>query len=139
MMSRPFHFSFLVSDLAEARSFYGTVLGCPEGRSTASWIDYDFFGNQISVHRSSELPPTFDVGRVDDITVPMPHFGAILDWKSFDVLAERITQANVRFVIAPLIRFEGKSGEQRTMFLRDPSGNALEFKAFRDEAQIFAT
>lgn len=136
-MTRPFHYSFLVRDLDEARQFYGALLGCREGRSTESWVDFDFFGNHISVHLSTDPPETRDLGRVDEVTVPMPHFGAVIDWNEFDEIAERVKKANVSFVVTPRVRFAGMPGEQKTMFFRDPSANALEFKAFRDEKQIF--
>lgn len=137
-MLRPFHYSFLVRDLESTRRFYGELLGCVEGRSTASWVDFDFFGNQISAHVSERLTPVENLGKVDNITVPMPHFGAVLEWQTFQRVAERLRTAGVAFVIEPYVRFEGAPGEQATMFLFDPSGNALEFKAFRDEAQLFA-
>lgn len=135
---RPFHFSFLVSDLDEARRFYGAVLGCAEGRSAPTWVDFDFFGNQISLHLTDDVPRTRHTGKVDSIDVPMPHFGAILAWDDFHSLADRVKAANVQFVISPMIRFAGQPAEQATMFFRDPSGNALEFKAFRDEEQVFS-
>lgn len=136
-MSRPFHYSFLVTSLEETRSFYGGLLGCREGRSTATWVDFDFFGNQISAHLAGRIAATENLGKVDDIRVPMPHFGAVLRWDEFDALAARLKAAGVKFVIEPYVRFAGKPGEQQTMFLHDPSGNALEFKAFRDERQLF--
>lgn len=135
---RPFHYSFLVRDLSEARRFYGDLLGCTEGRSTTSWIDFDFFGNQISVHVAESIPQTIDAGRVDEVIVPMPHFGAVVSWADFDRLAQALKSAGTDFVIEPRLRFAGTSGEQMTMFLRDPSGNAIEFKAFRDDEAIFA-
>jgi extradiol dioxygenase family protein len=134
---RPFHYSFLVRDLASTRAFYGELLGCAEGRSTDTWVDFDFFGNQISAHTTGPVPPTVDAGVVDGVHVPMPHFGAILGWDEFQVCAKRLLDAKVAFIIPPRLRFEGQRGEQMTMFLRDPSGNAIELKAFRHDAAVF--
>src|SRR2546426_6393920 len=125
-MARPFHFAFIVTDLASTRRFYGEVLGCREGRSAETWVDFDFFGNQISAHTSGAVARTEDTGQVDGIAVPMPHFGAILAWDEFVALAERIRASKLPFVIDPRIRYAGQPGEQATMFLLDPSGNALE-------------
>ena len=133
----PFHYSFHVTDLAAARRFYGGLLGCAEGRSTASWVDFDFFGNQLSLHLG-EPSPTSDTGKVDGIAVPMPHFGAVIGWKEFQALAEKLTASGIAFVVTPRVRFAGEPGEQATMFFRDPSGNALELKALRDPARVFA-
>lgn len=134
----PFHLAFPVTDLAAARAFYGGVMGCPEGRSSDEWIDFDFFGHQIVAH----LAPASGSAHhnpVDGHEVPVPHFGIVLDWDDFNGLAERVKQAGVKFEIEPYLRFEGKPGEQMTMFFKDPSGNALEFKAFRNrEKQLFA-
>lgn len=135
--TRAFHYSFFVGDLEATRRFYAHVLGCAEGRSTATWVDFDFFGNQISAHTTGTVVPTEAKGEVDGIAVPMPHFGAILDWDEFHTLAKRIDEAGVPFVIAPRVRFEGRPSEQATMFLLDPSGNALEFKAFRHPEHVF--
>lgn len=137
-MIRPFHYSFLVNDLDEARRFYGGLLGCAEGRSTAAWVDFDFFGSQISAHLTDDVPVPRHLGKVDAIDVPMPHFGAVLRWSDFHELADRLRDSGTQFVIAPMIRFAGHPGEQATMFFRDPSGNAIELKAFRDEAKLFA-
>ena len=136
-MSQPFHFSFHVRDLNETRHFYGQILGCREGRSTGDWVDFDFFGNQISCHVTGPVSPTHDTGQVDGISVPMPHFGAILDWDQFHAAAERIRAEGMPFIIEPRGRYEGTPGEQVTMFLRDPSGNALEFKAFKHPEHVF--
>ena len=137
-MSRPrFHLAFPVRDLAEARAFYGELLGCPEGRSAADWVDFDFHGHQIVAH----LAPDEVAARtslVDGEAVPVRHFGLILapdDWRA---LAARLEVAGAAFLIQPQTRFAGQPGEQDTMFLTDPSGNALEFKAFADDAQVFA-
>jgi extradiol dioxygenase family protein len=138
----PFHLAFPVSDLALTRDFYGRVLGCPEGRSSSEWIDFDLFGHQIVAHLAPPRPP--EAGRgdhhngVDGHDVPVPHFGVVLDWDDFHALSERLRGHGVRFAIEPYVRFKGLVGEQATMFFRDPSGNALEFKAFRDRSQLFA-
>jgi extradiol dioxygenase family protein len=137
-MSSPFHYAFLVKDLASTRRFYGELLGCREGRSTEDWVDFDFFGNQISAHTSRSIAPSRDHGVVDAIKVPMPHFGAVLDWEEFHALAARLGNAGVGFVVEPRLRFEGEAGEQATMFLLDPSANAIEFKAFRHPGAMFS-
>ncbi len=139
MKQRPFHFAFLVKDLASTRRFYGRLLGCHEGRSTTTWVDFDFFGNQISAHVSRSKPQSVPCGHVDQVVVPIPHFGAILEWKAFQRLAKRLKRAKIAFVVTPQVRYQGKPGEQATMFLRDPSGNPLEFKAFRDPDEVYAT
>ena len=135
----PFHLAFPVDDLVRARAFYGGLLGCPEGRSSDEWIDFDFFGHQIVAHLA---PPRADAGAhhnpVDGHDVPVPHFGVVLDWDAFHALAQRLRDGGTRFVIEPYIRFAGQVGEQATMFFHDPAGNALEFKAFRDRSQLFA-
>ncbi len=131
-----FHHAFLVRDLEAARAFYGGALGCREGRSAATWVDFDFFGHQISLHLG-EPAVSATRGEVDGIEVPMPHFGAILGWEAFDALAARLKAADAAFVIPPRLRYGGQAAEQKTMFLLDPSGNALEFKAFRDPGAIF--
>ena len=136
-MAQPFHFSFLVTDLASTRRFYGEILGCREGRSTATWVDFDFFGNQISAHVHDVVPPPINCGQVDKIRVPIPHFGCILAWDEFNRLAERMRAAHIEFIIAPQIRYSGEPGEQATMFLRDFSGNALEFKSFKHPEHVF--
>jgi len=132
-----FHYAFLVRDLESTRHFYCEVLGCREGRSTATWVDFDFFGHQLSAHTTGTPASTQACGEVDGVTVPMPHFGAILDWEAFQSLATRIRAAGLSFIIEPLLRFAGQPAEQATMFLLDPSGNALEFKAFRNPGQVF--
>ena len=134
-----FHYAFLVRDLDAARAFYRERLGCREGRSTATWVDFDFFGHQISAHLGEPSLNPSELGQVDGTPVPMPHFGAILDWERFEALADRLRSAGTDFVLPPQVRFRGQAGEQATMFLLDPSGNALEFKAFRDPAQVFGT
>ena len=137
MSSRPFHYSFFVRDLAATRRFYGELLGCAEGRSTATWVDFDFFGHQISAHTTGSVVPTEAKGEVDGVAVPMPHFGAILGWDDFHALAVRLKGAGQSFVFEPRTRFAGQPAEQATMFLLDPSGHALEFKAFRSPEHVF--
>lgn len=139
MSERPrFHLAFPVRDLAEAREFYGQLLGCPEGRSSQEWVDFDFFGHQIVAHLSPNEAPDKAHNLVDGDLVPVRHFGAILSMADWLKLAARLTEKKVSFIIAPGLRFEGEAGEQATFFFRDPSGNALEFKAFHDEGQVFA-
>jgi uncharacterized protein len=137
----PFHLAIPVHDLADARAFYGDLLGCPEGRSSESWVDFNFFGHQLvcHLHENSSKPKSAGTSNVvDDHDVPVPHFGAVLDLETWGRLSERLKSAKIRFVIEPHIRFRGQSGEQATMFLLDPSGNAIEFKAFQDIAsQLF--
>jgi extradiol dioxygenase family protein len=134
----PFHLAFPVHDLAAARAFYGGVLGCPEGRSSPEWVDFDLFGHQIVAHHApAELAAT-PTNPVDGEDVPVRHFGLVLAWDDWHRLAERLKHAKVEFIIEPGIRFAGQVGEQATMFVRDPSGNALEFKSFKDPSQLFA-
>ena len=138
-MDRPrFHLAFPVRDLTEARAFYGGLLGCPEGRSSEAWVDFDFHGHQIVAHLSPAEVGHRATSPVDGEDVPVRHFGVILDLAEWRRLAERLTDAGTPFVIAPQIRFEGEPGEQATMFFLDPSGNALEFKAFADDRMVFA-
>lgn len=142
-MLTPFHLAVQVRDLAEARRFYGDLLGCPEGRSSDTWVDFDLFGHQFVVHVNPRLGPT---GTISDATnpvdghgVPVPHFGVVLTVPVWEQLAERLRAAGVAFVIEPYVRFRGQPGEQHTMFFRDPTGNNLEFKAFADiQASLFA-
>ncbi|MCB1599200.1 MAG: VOC family protein [Lysobacterales bacterium] len=136
-MLTPFHLAFPVHDLAAARAFYGGVLGCPEGRSSEHWIDFDLHGHQIVAHLAAASGPRIH-NPVDGHEVPVPHFGVVLEWDRFHALAERLRAQGVQFAIEPYIRFAGLPGEQATMFFYDPSGNALEFKSFRDFSQIFA-
>ena len=133
-----FHLAFPVRDLAEARAFYGQLLGCPEGRSSDEWVDFDFFGHQIVAHLSPNEAGHKAHNLVDGDAVPVRHFGAILSMTEWKKLAARLTEKKVSFIIEPGIRFEGEAGEQATFFFCDPSGNALEFKAFRHEGDIFA-
>ncbi|MEM7455983.1 MAG: VOC family protein [Planctomycetota bacterium] len=135
----PFHIAFPVTDLDAARTFYGETLGCEEGRSSDTWIDFNLFGHQIVAHYK---PPAETEAAhhnpVDGHDVPVPHFGVVLPWDQWETLAERVKAAGVEFVIEPYVRFEGEVGEQATMFFLDPAGNALEFKAFKDMSQLFA-
>jgi uncharacterized protein len=135
---RPFHLAFPVHDLHAARGFYAGVLGCDEGRSSAEWIDFNLFGHQIVAHLAADKAGTNTTNPVDGQHVPVPHFGIVLDIAGFDALAARVRAAGVDFVIPPTVRFAGLVGEQKTMFFYDPSGNALEFKAFADDSQLFA-
>jgi len=134
----PFHLAFPVDDLGTARRFYGELLGCPEGRSADHWVDFDLHGHQIVAHLAPDAAPKRASNPVDGEEVPVPHFGLVLDVDRFRELAQRLTDAGTDFVIEPYVRFEGEPGEQWTMFFLDPSGNALEFKAFRDLGQLFA-
>ena len=138
MTVRPFHLAFPVHDLAAARAFYGGVLGCAEGRSDTDWVDFDLFGHQIVAHRSPTARAADHTNPVDGHDVPVPHFGVVLTMPQWELLAERVRAADIPFGIEPHIRFRGQPGEQATMFFRDPSGNALEFKAFADDAMLFA-
>ena len=138
-MADPFHYSFFVRDLESTRRFYGDLLGCREGRSTDAWVDFDFFGNQISAHTTGAVTPIQNTGEVEGIKVPMPHFGAIVSWDAFHALAARLRDAGTAFIIEPRVRFAGQPGEQATMFLLDPSGNALELKSFRHPRGVFAS
>lgn len=133
---RPFHFAFAVDDLDAARAFYGGVLGCREGRSSKRWIDFDLYGHQIVAHLAPASARS--ISAVDGHDVPVPHFGVVLTMDDWRALADRLAAAGIDFGIAPHIRFKGQVGEQATMFFRDPSGNALEFKAFADDAMLFA-
>ncbi|AJP74103.1 VOC family protein [Sphingomonas hengshuiensis] len=138
MTLRPFHLAFPVHDLAAARGFYGGVLGCAEGRSSERWIDFDFFGHQIVAHLDAGARAVAVSNPVDGHDVPVPHFGVVLTMADWEALAARVEAAGVPFGIAPHVRFKGQVGEQATMFFCDPSGNALEFKAFGDDAMLFA-
>lgn len=134
----PFHLAFPVHDLDAAREFYGRLLGCPLGRSSDRWIDFDLHGHQIVAHLAPESAPRRDSNEVDGEDVPVPHFGLVLKMSDWEKLAERLVEAGVEFIIPPAVRFAGQPGEQATMFLLDPSGNALEFKAMADPANLFA-
>ena len=134
----PFHLAFPVDDLAAARRFYGELLGCPEGRSAPEWIDFDLFGHQIVAHLAPGQAPRRSSNAVDGEHVPVPHFGVVLEMEQWKQLANRLTDAGVDFVIEPTVRFAGQPGEQATMFFLDPAGNALEFKAMANPANLFA-
>ena len=138
MTLRPFHLAFPVHDLAAARRFYGDVMGCAEGRSSDHWIDFDFFGHQIVAHLDAEMQSHVIHNAVDGHDVPVPHFGIVLTMPQWEELAARLKAAGTKFGIEPHIRFKGEVGEQATMFFCDPSGNALEFKAFADDSRLFA-
>lgn len=133
-----FHLAFPVKDIAEARRFYGGLLGCREGRSSDAWVDFDFYGHQVVAHLAPEECGHKATSAVDDHQVPVRHFGAILPMKEWEALADRLTDAGIDFIIKPYVRFKGEVGEQATMFFLDPSGNALEFKSFADMSQVFA-
>lgn len=138
-MIYPFHLAIPVDDLTRARQFYGQIFGCPEGRSSEEWIDFNFFGHQLVVHRDPEHKSgVVHHNQVDGKHVPVPHFGVVLPWDDWQQLAGRLREANWSFVIEPGIRFAGQVGEQATMFFLDPAGNALEFKSFRNPAMLFA-
>ncbi|QUX96726.1 dioxygenase [Marinomonas sp. CT5] len=135
-MSALFHYAFHVTSLEETRAFYTQILGCAEGRSSDTWIDFDFYGHQLSLHLGVPAQTT-NTGRVGDHLVPMPHFGLILALDDWQKVAKRLTEANVVFDLAPSVRFEGLPGEQWTMFFKDPSGNAIELKGFKDLTQVY--
>ncbi len=134
---RPFHYAFKVKDIETTRDFYITILGCTEGRSTERWIDFDFFGNQLSAHISDNKPELDYCGLVDGVSVPIPHFGCVLTMDDFDRIQKKAEENNINFVVKPQTRYANLKGEQKTMFLVDFSGNPLEFKAFKDESEIF--
>ncbi len=138
-MPNPFHLAVPVHDLSAARAFYGDLLGCPEGRSDTAWIDFDLMGHQLVAHLDPAAKAAEQIHNpVDGHQVPVPHFGVVLDWDDWHALADKLKAAGQAFVIEPYIRFKGQVGEQATMFFLDPSGNALEFKAFKDMGQLFA-
>jgi len=133
-----FHLAYTVTNLDSARSFYGELLGCQEGRSTDTWVDFNFFGNQLSLHLGEVIKRSKTTSKVDDISVPMPHFGCVLDWNTFHNLADKLKSAGIQFIIEPTIRFKGMPGEQATMFFEDYSGNAIEFKTYRNPSEVFS-
>lgn len=135
----PFHLAFAVTDLPATRDFFEGLLGCEVGRTSERWIDFNFFGHQVTAHLINEPLSTTETNPVDGQSVPSRHFGAILAWDDWQALSVRLRQANIAFLIEPTIRFEGEVGEQATMFFHDPSGNAIEFKAFKDTSMIFAS
>ncbi|NQY60679.1 VOC family protein [Cognatishimia sp.] len=133
-----FHLAYHVTDLDKARAFYGGLLGCAEGRSTDTWVDFDFFGHQISLHLGKPFETT-NTGKVGDHMVPMPHMGVILPMEDWQMLADRLTEEGLEFELAPFVRFAGEPGEQGTMFFRDPSGNPIEVKGFAEASGVFAS
>jgi extradiol dioxygenase family protein len=137
-MLTPFHLAYHVTDLDAARSFYGETLGCAEGRSTETWVDFDFFGHQISLHLGTPFETTH-TGKVGEHLVPMPHLGLVLGYDAWRALADRLEAAGTDWVLPPSVRFEGEPGEQWTMFFRDPAGNPIEVKGFRDLSGVFAS
>lgn len=134
----PFHLAFPVTDLAKTRDFYAGLLGCAVGREDARWIDFDFFGHQISAHLVDAMPVPGPTNEVDGKAIPVRHFGAVLDWGNWHGLAERLRESDIAFLIEPHIRFAGQVGEQATLFIQDPCGNGLEFKSFKDPQRLFA-
>ena len=134
----PFHLAFKVKDIESTRKFYVDLLGCSEGRSTEHWIDFNFFGHQLSAHISANIPALDYCGKVDGISVPIPHFGCVLPTQQFKEIQQRLEKANFEFVVKPYTRYEGKTGEQLTMFIIDYSGNPIEFKAFKNQEEMFA-
>ena len=132
----PFHLAIPVHNIEEARKFYGFLLTCSEGRSSNSWIDYNFFGHQLVVHLVKDIKPK-SFNYVDGKNIPVPHFGIVLEWQDWELIKEKLEKSNMDFIVKPYVRFKGEVGEQATMFILDPSGNALEFKAFRNMDQLF--
>ncbi|HAA15811.1 MAG TPA: glyoxalase [Cytophagales bacterium] len=139
MAATPFHLAFPVKNLHDTRSFYEGILGCSVGRTSESWIDFNFFGHQVTAHLKPEELTEAHTNAVDGKSVPVRHFGAILEWEAWHALADKMKELSTDFIIEPHIRFPGEVGEQATMFFLDPSGNALEFKSFRDKNQVFAS
>ena len=133
-----FHLAYTVSDLDSARRFYGDLLGCQECRSTDTWVDFNFFGNQLSLHVGEVAKRSKTTSKVDNISVPMPHFGCVLDWNSFNDLADKLQSAGIKSIVEPNVRFKDLPGEQATMFFEDYSGNAIEFKAYRNPSEVFS-
>ena len=136
---QPFHLAFPVNDITEAKNWYTKVLGCSLGRESERWIDFNFFGHQISAHLDPSESFSSGTNDVDGDNIPVRHFGLILDWNEWQELSKKLISENIKFIVKPQIRFEGRVGEQATMFLSDPSGNVLEFKSFRDPNDIFRT
>ena len=132
----PFHLAIPVSNLEECRNFYNSVLGCSEGRSSNQWVDFNFFGHQLVIHQIEKIIKK-ESNPVDGKEVPVPHFGVVLEWSQWEKLSKQLIDKNINFIIEPYVRFEGETGEQATMFFLDPSGNALEFKAFKNIDQLF--
>ena len=133
-----FHLAYTVTDLDSARSFYGELLGCQEGRSTDTWVDFNFFGNQLSLHVGELVKRSKTTSKVDNISVPIPHFGCVLDWNSFHDLADKLQSEDIKFIVEPSVRFQDLLGEQATMFFEYYSGNAIELKAYRNPSEVFS-
>ena len=138
-MTQPFHLAIPVKNLELCRNFYREVLQCKEGRSDTHWVDFDFFGHQLVIHQKDDFEPQQISNPVDGHEVPVPHFGVVLNMEQWNMLSQRLKNNGTKFIIEPTIRFKGKPGEQATLFFKDPEGNALEFKAFKDIGQLFAT
>ena len=134
----PFHYAFKVKDIASTRKFYAEILGCREGRSTEHWVDFDFFGHQLSAHVSTHILEADYCGEVDGIKVSVPHFGCVLSSKDFERIERKLEDANIDFIVPPYTRYKGKVGEQKTMFVLDYSGNPLEFKCFSNRQEVFS-
>lgn len=134
----PFHLAIPVKEIQETRKFYREIMGCEEGRSSEKWVDFNFYGHQLVIHIAESKTEDLDQNAVDGHHVPVPHFGVVLEWNDWEALRDRLVNSGIQFAIEPYIRFEGQAGEQATMFFYDPSGNALEFKSFKDFNQIFA-
>ena len=134
----PFHLAIPVNNIAKCKIFYKEILGCIEGRSSNNWVDFDLFGHQLVIHFQESNNKNLHTNPVDGKDVPIPHFGVILEWENFKRFSSKLEKKGVEFIIKPYIRFEGEPGEQATMFFKDPSGNALEFKSFKDSSKIFA-
>ena len=135
---KPFHYSLKVKEITSTRAFYLDLLGCDEGRSTDSWIDFDFFGHQLSAHVSDDIPVLDYCGKVDGVNVPIPHFGCLLSIEQFEQVRAKLEAGRVEFVVKPQVRYEGQIGEQRSMFIFDYSGNPIEFKAFANDKEVFS-
>ena len=133
-----FHLAYTVRDLESTRKFYGDLLGCQEGRSTENWVDFDFFGNQLSLHIGQTIKELESDSKVDNVEVPLPHFGCVIDWDLFHNLADKLKSAGILFIVEPTTRFKGMPGEQATMFFEDPFQNALEFKAYQNPSEVFS-
>jgi len=136
-MKNPFHLAFPIKDIEETKKFYKNILGCKIGRESDAWVDFNFFGHQVSAHLKPEELSNAKKNEVDGKSVPVRHFGVVLDWKEWHSLSEKLQKLKIKFIINPYIRFKGEIGEQATMFFLDPSGNALEFKSFKDPKQLF--
>ncbi len=137
-MINPFHLAFPIKDIEETKKFYKNVLGCKIGRESDAWVDFNFFGHQVSAHLKPDELSNIKKNKVDGKSVPVRHFGVVLGWKDWHSLSKKLQDLNIKFIIDPYIRFKGEIGEQATMFFLDPSGNALEFKSFKDSRQLFA-